>query len=92
MSQDRDDSQSSVAALPDQGGPRSGQGEEGQGATERGDRQERMAETVRLIVTRREQAPRSPALERAFKRLIWRYNRRLHPSLPKQHDDIEGLE
>ena len=35
--------------------------------------QQRMAETVRLIVTRRERAPRSPRMERALKRLIWRY-------------------
>lgn len=33
----------------------------------------RRAEAVRLIVTRRERAPRSPKMERAFKRLIWRY-------------------
>jgi hypothetical protein len=32
-----------------------------------------MTETVRLIITRRERAPRSPRMERAFKRLIWRY-------------------
>jgi hypothetical protein len=32
-----------------------------------------MAETVRLVVTHRERAPRSPRLERALKRLIWRY-------------------
>ena len=38
-------------------------------------RQARMAETVRLIVTRRERAPRSPRLERAYKRIIWRYVR-----------------
>ncbi len=36
---------------------------------------ERMAETVRLIVTRRERGPRSPRMERALKRLIWRYTR-----------------
>jgi hypothetical protein len=36
-------------------------------------REVRMAETVRQIVTRRERAPRSPRLERALKRLIWRY-------------------
>jgi DnaJ family protein C protein 28 len=35
--------------------------------------QERMAETVRLVVTRRERGPRSPRMERALKRLIWRY-------------------
>jgi hypothetical protein len=34
-----------------------------------------MAETVRLVVTRRERAPRSPKMERALKRLIWRYTR-----------------
>jgi hypothetical protein len=35
----------------------------------------RMAETVRLVITQRERAPRSPRMERALKRLIWRYNR-----------------
>jgi hypothetical protein len=38
-----------------------------------GERQARMADAVRQIVTRRERAPRSPRLERALKRLIWRY-------------------
>jgi hypothetical protein len=33
----------------------------------------RMADAVRQIVTRRERAPRSPRMERALKRLIWRY-------------------
>ncbi|MBN1658930.1 MAG: hypothetical protein JXA93_11035 [Anaerolineae bacterium] len=33
----------------------------------------RRAEAVRLIITRRERAPRSPRMERALKRLIWRY-------------------
>jgi hypothetical protein len=33
----------------------------------------RRAEAVRLIVTRRERAPRSPRMERALKRLVWRY-------------------
>jgi hypothetical protein len=32
-----------------------------------------MADTVRLVVTRRERGPRSPKMERALKRLIWRY-------------------
>jgi hypothetical protein len=32
-----------------------------------------MADAVRLVVTRRERAPRSPKMERALKRLIWRY-------------------
>ncbi len=35
--------------------------------------EKRRAEIVRLIVTRRERAPRSPRMERALKRLIWRY-------------------
>jgi hypothetical protein len=38
-----------------------------------------MARTVRLVVSRRERAPRSPRMERAFKRLIWRYTQ------PRQH-------
>ncbi len=38
-------------------------------------KKERMAETVRLVVARRERAPRSPKMERALKRLIWRYTR-----------------
>ena len=37
------------------------------------ERRRRMAETVRLVLTRRERAPRSPRMERALKRLIWRY-------------------
>ena len=36
-------------------------------------RKERMAQAVRLVVTRRERAPRSPRMERALKRLLWRY-------------------
>jgi len=40
---------------------------------EQAGKKERMAETVRLVVTRRERAPRSPRMERALKRLIWRY-------------------
>jgi hypothetical protein len=40
------------------------------------DRKRRMAEAVRLVVTRRERAPRSPRMERALKRLIWRYSQR----------------
>lgn len=38
-------------------------------------RARRMAEAVRLVVTSRERAPRSPRMEHALKRLIWRYNR-----------------
>ena len=37
------------------------------------DKKERRAEAVRLVVTHRERAPRSPRMERALKRLIWRY-------------------
>jgi hypothetical protein len=44
----------------------------------------RMADAVRLVVTRRERAPRSPKMERALKRLIWRY------TLPAQ--DNQGSE
>lgn len=36
-----------------------------------------MADAVRLVVTRRERAPRSPKMERALKRLIWRYTQPL---------------
>lgn len=43
------------------------------------DRQKRMAEAVRLIITRRERAPRSPRMERALKRLIWRYSQTRPP-------------
>lgn len=41
------------------------------------ERRRRMAETIRLVLTRREQAPRSPRMERALKRLIWRYTHSL---------------
>jgi hypothetical protein len=37
------------------------------------DKRRRMAETVRLVLARRERAPRSPRMERALKRLIFRY-------------------
>ena len=42
------------------------------------EKRKRMAETVRLVVSRREQAPRSPRMKRALKRLIWRYTRPAH--------------
>ena len=48
-------------------------------------RRKRMAETVRLVLITRERAPRSPAMERALKRLLWRYTRR-------SPDDGNGLE
>jgi hypothetical protein len=43
------------------------------GETQEPGTRERMAETVRRVVSRRERAPRSPRMERALKRLIWRY-------------------
>lgn len=39
-----------------------------------GARQDRMAEIVRKVLTHRERAPRSPRMERALKRLLWRYS------------------
>jgi hypothetical protein len=51
---------------------------DGEGREEKPDNglvRERMAETVRLVVTRRERAPRSPRMERALKRLLLRYAR-----------------
>ena len=36
-----------------------------------------MAEIMRQIVSRRERAPRSPRMERALKRLMWRYHQEL---------------
>jgi hypothetical protein len=42
-----------------------------------------MAETVRLVIARRERAPRSPRMERAFKRLIWRYTKAVQGSAQK---------
>ncbi|MGD8626322.1 MAG: hypothetical protein PVJ34_17420 [Anaerolineae bacterium] len=41
--------------------------------TEEEERKARRAEAVRRVITRRERAPRSPRMERALKRLIWRY-------------------
>jgi len=49
-----------------------------------------MAETVRQIVTRRERAPRSPRMERALKRLLWRYTQRVC-AVPK-NDEAESQE
>lgn len=43
-----------------------------------------MAETVRQVVARRERAPRSPRMERALKRLIWRYTQIAADRQPKQ--------
>jgi DnaJ family protein C protein 28 len=50
--------------------------------------QERMAETVRQVVTRRERAPRSPRMERALKRLIWRYTRRTLSDVDGEDDRV----
>jgi hypothetical protein len=51
-----------------------------------GDRREKRAEVIRLVVSCRERAPRSPRLERALKRLIWRYSRAIPP------EPQEGME
>ncbi len=48
------------------------------------ERRERMKETVRLIVMLRERAPRSPRMERALKRLIWRYTQELQAEEPAE--------
>jgi hypothetical protein len=50
-------------------------------------RRRRMAEAVRLVVTRRERAPRSPRMERSLKRLLWRYTR-----LEKERRDTDVQE
>lgn len=50
---------------------------------------ERMAEAVRFVINRRERAPRSPRMDRAFKRLIWRYSRALQDQR-QQGSDEEG--
>ena len=50
-------------------------------------RRTRMAETVRLVLTRRERAPRSPRMERALKRLIWRYTQSLQDD--KRSADVQ---
>ena len=53
-------------------------GADGEGREDKPDSglvRERMVETVRLMVTRRERAPRSPRMERALKRLLLRYAR-----------------
>jgi len=57
----------------------------------------RRAEAVRLIVTRRERAPRSPRMERALKRLMWRYLSPVAPDVAGEEPDRrlaagEGLE
>jgi DnaJ family protein C protein 28 len=51
--------------------------------------QERMAEAVRQVVTRRERAPRSPRMERALKRLIWRYTRGTAADADEQKERVD---
>lgn len=51
--------------------------------------QKRMAETVRLVIARRERAPRSPRMERAFKRLIWRYSRAMQRAAQQGRGDVQ---
>jgi hypothetical protein len=53
------------------------------------DKRERMVETVRLVISRRERAPRSPRMERALKRLIWRYNRTLQKTAQQGEVDAQ---
>ena len=50
-------------------------------------KKERMADTVRQVISRRERAPRSPRMERAFKRLIWRYTL-VEPAM-QENGDVE---
>ena len=52
-------------------------------------KRQRMAETVRLVLTRRERAPRSPKMERALKRLLFRYTQRL-PDSTERSRDVQG--
>lgn len=47
----------------------------------------RMAEAVRLVVTSRERAPRSPRMAHALKRLIWRYNRECGREAARQEEN-----
>ncbi len=53
------------------------------------DAQARKAEAVRLIVTRRERAPRSPRMERALKRVIWRYVRASQKGADERNKDAD---
>lgn len=52
------------------------------------EKRKRMAETVRLVLVTRERAPRPPAMERALKRLLWRYTR----PLPEGKDNAQAQE
>lgn len=55
-------------------------------------RRARMAEAVRQVVSRRERAARSPRMERALKRLIWRYHRELRVSTDLKAPMSQGSE
>jgi hypothetical protein len=48
-----------------------------------------MIEAVRLVVSSRERAPRSPRMERALKRLIWRYSQVLRNLEDRESGDVE---
>jgi hypothetical protein len=41
------------------------------------------------VISRRERAPRSPRMERALKRLIWRYNRTLQKTAQQGEVDAQ---
>jgi len=51
-------------------------------------KEERKAEAVRRIVMGRERAPRSPRMERAFKRLIWRYTGLALQTKDRENQDV----
>jgi hypothetical protein len=53
------------------------------------DREKRMAEVVRLVITRRERAPRSPRMERALKRLVWRYSQEMQATTKQGRGDVQ---
>jgi len=48
-----------------------------------------MAETVLLVVSRRERAARSPRMERALKRLIWRYHQAIRDVEENKDEGID---
>ena len=52
-------------------------------------REKRMAETIRLVVSRRERAARSPRMERALKRLIWRYHQAIRDVEENKDEGID---
>ena len=51
-------------------------------------KEEPKAEAVRRIVMGRERAPRSPRMERAFKRLIWRYTGLALQTKDRENQDV----